>query len=179
MTRENPIPDEDLLRRAALGDEEAFEVLFSRHKDFVFRVALRFGLGRDDALDIVQETFVRLHGSAGRLNRAGKLDTWLFKVTSNLCVDHYRQNRGLRSLPEKPELPNPESEAIFADCRRRAAEHLARLSNTQRDAFVLRFFEEKSVDEVAKLLGKSPGSVRVHLFRALSKLRAAIFSKGR
>jgi RNA polymerase sigma-70 factor (ECF subfamily) len=170
--------DATLLERSASGNSDAFEILYHRHTAFVFRVALGCGISREDALDAVQETFLRLYRNSAKLRLRGKLDTWLYKVVVNLCIDRLRKRRREASLEPGSEISaSPEPALIASDCMERAQRCMDVLSRTERHAFRLHFFLGRPVGEIAVILGKSPGSIRVHLFRALGKMRTALLER--
>ncbi|HXG11819.1 MAG TPA: RNA polymerase sigma factor [Gemmataceae bacterium] len=180
-----PTPsDEQLLRRFAAGDQEAFEELFRRYRLPAYRVAYRL-LGHEaDALDAVQEGFVKalthLKGFQGR----STFKTWLLRVVSNAALDLGRQ-RGRRPAinldaaeANDGEVPSflvgsdPAQRLERADLRRLLNQALATLSEAQRRTFVLHAEAGLSYREVADIMGISIGTVMSRLYYARQKLRA-------
>lgn len=178
--------DEQLLPRAAHGDRAALEELFRRHRTLAFRVAHRLLGNEADALDAVQEAFVKalmhLPGFQGR----STFKTWLLRVVSNAALDLGRrrgrrealsldglaagQREGVEPLVE----PDPGHELNRADLRRALDEALAQLAPAQRQTFVLHAEAELSYREVAETLGISIGTVMSRLYYARQKLRALL-----
>ncbi len=180
------IPDELLVSRAAAGDRDALNELFRRYRLVAYRVAHRLLGNEADALDAVQEAFVKalthLSGFQGR----SSFKTWLLRVVSNASLDLGRQ-RGRREAlsfdalgPKHREDLEPlvadlaDRELERADLRRLLQEALAQLPPAQRQTFVLHAEAELSYREVAEVLGISIGTVMSRLYYARQKLRALL-----
>jgi RNA polymerase sigma-70 factor (ECF subfamily) len=180
-----PAPsDEHLLARLASGEREALEELFRRYRALAYRVAYRL-LGHEaDALDAVQEGFIKalthLHTFQGR----STFKTWLLRVVSNAALDvgRLRGRRELLSL-DGPEMRSGESGHPLIDddpslgleredLRRLLNQALATLPEAQRRTFVLHVEAELSYREVAEVLGISIGTVMSRLYYARQRLRA-------
>src|SRR6516165_3785887 len=177
------LSDEHLLNRFLAGERCALDVLFGRYRLAAYRVAYRLLGNEADALDAVQEGFVKalthLHGFRGR----SSFKTWLLRVVTNASLDLGRQrgrHEGLSmdGLPtaEREELEpatreNPARALERADLRWQLNDALARLPEAQRRTFVLHAEAELSYREVADILGISIGTVMSRLYYARQKLR--------
>src|SRR5262245_49516233 len=178
--------DEQLLEQAAQGCSRALEELFRRYRSVAYRVAYRL-LGHEaDALDAVQEAFVKalthLPGFQGR----SSFKTWLLRVVSNASLDLGRQRSRREAL--SMDLLRPSQREEFeplvldeagrglerADVRRTLQEALIQLPPAQRQTFVLHAEAELSYREVADVLGISIGTVMSRLYYARQKLRALL-----
>jgi len=175
--------DEQLLSRFAAGDSLALDELFRRYRQAAHRVAFRLLGNEADALDAVQEGFVKalthLHGFQGR----SSFKTWLLRVVSNASLDLGRQ-RGRREALRLDVLDanDPATALVTADDAGRGLERadlrtilnqaLEILSEAQRQTFVLYADAELSYREVADALGISIGTVMSRLYYARQKLRA-------
>jgi len=188
-----PVPDDDLLARSAAGDRRALDELFCRYRQPAYRVAFRLLGNEPDALDAVQEGFVKalthLQGFQGR----SSFKTWLLRVVSNAALDLGRQ-RGRRETlsldaPQSTSGADNLDERLLttedvtlglerADLRAQLDQALATLSETQRQTFVLYADAELSYREVAEVMGTSIGTVMSRLYYARQKLRAYL-SAGR
>jgi RNA polymerase sigma-70 factor (ECF subfamily) len=180
-----PAPcDEELLARFAAGERSVLEELFRRYRLLAYRVAYRLLGNEADALDAVQEGFVKalthLDGFQGR----SAFKTWLLRVVSNTALDLGRQ-RGRREAlsldvplavngePVQPVVgENPALGLERADLRRLLDEALATLPAAQRQTFVLHAEAQLSYREVAEVMGISIGTVMSRLYYARLKLRA-------
>lgn len=168
--------DEALIARAGRGDRLAAQQLVARHTDRVFAASRRMLGDRTAAEDATQETFLRLWRNAPRWRAGGaRLETWLYKVAMNLCIDTIRKRR--REAPEgvapKSVDPAPRADQILAarDRRRAVEEAIAALPARQRMAITLCHFEELSNIEAAEMLGVSVEAVESLLARGRRTLR--------
>jgi RNA polymerase sigma-70 factor (ECF subfamily) len=176
--------DEQLLECFAAGEPEALEELFRRYRLPAYRVAYRL-LGHEaDALDAVQEAFVKALTHLDSFQRRSSFKTWLLRVVSNAALDLGRQ-RGRRvalnlSAAESGEgedpsfvvMGDPSERLERADLRRLLNQALATLSEPQRRTFVLHAEAGLSYREVAEVMGISIGTVMSRLYYARQKLRA-------
>jgi RNA polymerase sigma-70 factor (ECF subfamily) len=173
------------------GDREAFRLLFETHKDKVYSIALYF-FGGDPALaaDITQQVFLKLFTRIGQFRHQSEFTTWLYRLTTNTCIDEQRRRRRFSPFPETLSAPSsahalPAAEARFmrlemADCVREA---IASLKPKLRIAILLKYFEELSYAEIADVLNCSTGTVASRLNRGhsilaqrLGHLRAGVSS---
>jgi RNA polymerase sigma-70 factor (ECF subfamily) len=177
------LSDDQLLERFARGDRSALEKLFVRYRGLAYRVAHRLLNNEADALDAVQEAFVkvltRLHGFEGR----SSFKTWLLRVVSTAALDGGRQRRRreTRSLEavdsyqrdhsEPAAMDDPALGLYREDLRAALNQALSQLSKAQRQTFVLHAEAELSYREVADVLGISMGTVMSRLYYARQKLR--------
>jgi RNA polymerase sigma-70 factor, ECF subfamily len=174
--------DLELLARHAAGDREALEELFQRYRGVAYRVAYRL-LGQEaDALDAVQDGFVKALTHLAAFEGRSSFKTWLLRVVSNAALDLGRQRarREIRSLdglaagdPDSPlTFDDPTQGLERADQRKFIREALLSLSEAQRQTFILHADGGLSYREVAEALRISIGTVMSRLFYARQKLRA-------
>jgi RNA polymerase sigma-70 factor, ECF subfamily len=175
--------DEQLLSCYSAGHREALDELFRRYRQPAFRVAYRLLSNEADALDAVQEAFVKalthLHGFQGR----SSFKTWLLRVVSNAAFDLGRQRArretvGLDGLQVGDKMPshllttdNVARGLERADLRNQLERALASLSPVQRQTFVLYADGDLSYREIAEVMETSIGTVMSRLFYARQKLR--------
>jgi RNA polymerase sigma-70 factor, ECF subfamily len=178
--------DDQLLARWSQGDRGALDELFQRYRLVAYRVAYRLLGNEADALDAVQDAFVKalvhLHGFQGK----SSFKTWLLRVVSNASLDLGRQRRrretvsmdGMapqdRELIEPQSRDNPTAGPENDEARRQVQAALERLPESQRRTFILHAEAELSYREVAEVLGISIGTVMSRLFYARQKLRALL-----
>jgi RNA polymerase sigma-70 factor, ECF subfamily len=173
------------------GDREAFRLLFETHKDKVYSIALYF-FGGDAALaaDITQQVFLKLFTRIGQFRHQSEFTTWLYRLTTNTCIDEQRRRRRFSQFPETlPEpamartLPAAEARFMRLEIADSVREAIASLKPKLRIAILLKYFEELSYEEIAVVLNCSKGTVasrlsRGHsiLARRLGHLRANVLS---
>jgi RNA polymerase sigma-70 factor (ECF subfamily) len=176
--------DERLLGRYTAGDRAALDELFRRYRQPAYRVAYRLLGNEPDALDAVQEGFVKALTHLPSFQGRSSFKTWLLRVVSNAALDLGRQ-RGRREAQslESAAAEGAESPRLLtadecgrglerADMRRALDRALAKLPEAQRQTFVLHADAGLSYREVAEVLGISLGTVMSRLYYARQKLRA-------
>ena len=173
--------DRELMGRLAAGDREALAPLMERHHRRLYRIALSYLRQPDDALDVVQETFVKAFVHAARWDGAAEVAPWLTRIAVNQSIDTYRRHRRRRSseepLDDAPALdltvgdPSPERRVMGREIAERVGSALRTLPERQRAVFVLRHYEELSLDEIAQTLQMSLGTVKSALHRAVARMR--------
>jgi RNA polymerase sigma-70 factor (ECF subfamily) len=173
-------PDDQLAARCRTGDIGAFAQLYAQYERLVFRYAYHVLGNRDDADDMLQETFVRAYQAIGGFRGQAGLHTWLLKICANLIRNHRRQELRRReiSLEGQPEyaLRADLGEGPQAVMERAQDTELLRLAlqslpPNQRELIALREYEGLSYQEISQVLGGSPITIRVKLFRARNRLK--------
>jgi RNA polymerase sigma-70 factor (ECF subfamily) len=174
--------DRELMGRLAAGDRDALQPLMERHSRRVYRIALAYLRSPDDAMDVVQETFVKAFRSAARWDPASEVAPWLTRIAVNQSIDTYRRGRRrmqmLAPLPETDRSPeieaadaSPERRAIGREAAEKLDRALVALPETQRAVFVMRHYDEMSLEEIAAALDLRLGTVKSSLHRAVHRLR--------
>ncbi len=162
------------------GDVAAFETLYRRHNDSLYRYLLRLCLHRDTAEDLYQEVWSKIIKSRARYRPTAKFTTFLYRVAHNCFIDHVRRNKrhAVDDRSDPDEIPHagatPESEAEREMARRRLEQALATLPEEQRDVFLL--YEEAglSLDNIAHVTGVNRETAKSRLRYATNKLRVAM-----
>jgi len=156
--------------------DEAIADLFNEHARSLVRLARLFVDDRSAAEDLVQEAFLRLHGSFHRIEDRSRAVAYLRSIVLNLARDHNR--RGLVSLRHRlPEQRGPasvEDRIVMREDQREVFDALQLLSNRQRDCLTLRYFLDLSPPDIAATLGLSVNSVKTHLGRGLAALEGCL-----
>jgi RNA polymerase sigma-70 factor (ECF subfamily) len=167
------------------GDREAFRELFEQYRDRVYTIALRFSGSETAAMDIAQDAFVKLFDSIRGFRGDASLQTWIFRMVVNCCFDYRRRSRRFVPLPDGVLHTLRAAADSLADLVRseqsatvRSA--VDRLAPQLRMAVTLRYTEDLSYEEIAAVLGCSPGTVASRLNRAHKALerKLARFAPG-
>jgi RNA polymerase sigma-70 factor (ECF subfamily) len=179
------VSDESLLQRAGAGEREALEELFGRYRSVAYRVAHRLLGNEADALDAVQEAFVKALIHLPSFQGRSSFKTWMLRVVSNAALDMGRQ-RGRREVfrmdgglnyredCEPAVHVDPARELERHDLRQKLNAALGELPAAQRQTFVLHAEAELSYREVAETLGISIGTVMSRLYYARQRLRVLL-----
>jgi RNA polymerase sigma-70 factor (ECF subfamily) len=179
--------DDQLLTRFSQGERAALEELFQRYRSAAFRVACRLLGNEADALDAVQDGFVKVLTHLNGFERRSSFKTWLLRIVSNAALDLGRARGRRQSLSlDTPEATDSERSTVAdetssglerADLRRQLDDALAALPEAQRCTFVLHADAGLSYREVADTLGISMGTVMSRLYYARQKLRTLLSAK--
>jgi len=158
------------------GVDEAIADLFDEHARSLVRLARFFVDDRNAAEDLVQEAFLRLHGSFHRIENHDRAVAYLRSIVLNLARDHNR--RGLLSLrhrlPERQGPASVEDRIVMREDQREVFDALQSLPNRQRDCLALRYYLDLGPPEIAATLDLSVNSVKTHLRRGLETLEARL-----
>ena len=189
--RRPPAPGEDspddnsLVRNARRGDAQAFRALVERYQRRVYQLALGMVKDADEAMDITQETFVRVHRYLPSFKGESSFFTWTYRIATNLCLDAARR-RGRSERVEMDEsdaeieahmdppsaaLAGPQRAALNAELKAKIDDALASLSENHRAILLLREVEGLSYEELAQALGIRKGTVMSRLFHARLKMQ--------
>jgi RNA polymerase sigma-70 factor (ECF subfamily) len=177
---DNVPEDSALMLRYRDGDVAAFEVLYRRHKDAVFRYLLRLCQHRDTAEDVFQDVWGKIVKARDNYRPTAKFSTFLYRVAHNCFIDHIRRNKRHTqtaavepdSQPDPADLPEVETERSLA--RRRLEVALQELPEEQRDVFLLSEEAGLSLDQIASVTDSNRETAKSRLRYAVNKLRAAI-----
>ncbi len=165
-----------LIKLAATGDVKAFESLVNRTSRFAYGLAYKTLLNAESANDVVQESFIRVWKHLAEYKQEIKFTTWLYKIVMNLCYDKIKSDKRNNALFEyysgKEENPSfiglqkMEDEISNKDAVNIIKNISRGLSTKQRMVFILRDFENLTVEEVAGVMNISVGAVKSNLFYA-------------
>lgn len=187
-----PMPEGELVSRAARGDEMAFEAIMRRHNQLMFRTARSILKNDMEAEDAVQEAYLRAWRALGNFRSEAKLSTWLVRIVINEALGRARRTTAQvipldvamysmdpeiqSSLTEAPDQ-GPENLAMRAQMRELLEARIDLLPESFRTVFMLRAVEEMSVEEVSQMLRIPEATVRTRFFRARSLLRESLASQ--
>jgi RNA polymerase sigma-70 factor (ECF subfamily) len=171
--------DQELVSEIRAGSGRAFERLMRRYRRLVYRVAYGFTRDEDGAMEVTQDTFLKVHARLGGWRGEGELRNWIARIAANQAMNWSRRER-LHPTCELDESvflrPDTSQEEELHERENRGALHrsLSSLSPRQRLAVVLRYFQGMSTREIAAALACSEGTARNILFRSLRKLRSVM-----
>jgi RNA polymerase sigma-70 factor, ECF subfamily len=183
-----PVDDRELVDAAKRGDRDAFRTLFERYHRRAY--ALAFGVLRhqDDALDVVQDAFIKAHKYLDKFEGNSSFYTWLYRIVMNLAIDHLRKHRRVHSVELDEQrleegiagddslLPrilgsNPGRALLDKEIRGRIDQALGELSENHRSVLVMRELEGMSYEEMAQAMGCSKGTIMSRLFHARKNMQ--------
>ncbi len=181
--------EQELVRKAQAGNEDAFASLVAEHQRFVYNLALRTLNDAREAEDVAQEAFVRAWLALPNFRRQAQFRTWLYRIVANLCFTRLpRLRRELATLDEAQvhEMPaeslaNPATSVEAKEKRAFLHCQIERLPESYRLLVTLRYQQELAYEEIADILGVPVSTVKTGLFRARERLREALraYEEGR
>jgi len=181
----DPAAEQMLVVAAKNGDEQAFETLFKRHRQKILRVVMRYAHVREDAEDLVQQSFQKAFVYLHKFEGKSSFSTWLTRIAINESLMLLRHGRALRevvddhseaegnaaSLEMPDSSPDPEASYLRRERAQILSETLGNLRPGIRKAIELRELAELSTEETARRMGVSVAAVKARLFHARKKLR--------
>ncbi|MBP2675481.1 MAG: polymerase, sigma-24 subunit, subfamily [Deltaproteobacteria bacterium] len=181
-------PDDELIRRTLGGDEDAFRELVERYKSRAFGVVVGIVGSRDDALDVVQESFVKAYYKLKDFRFGSNFYTWFYRLLVNQAIDRWRKTSRSGEVPldegwlsEEVTPPDsfahpstPEKLLENRELGEALQKAIAALPEHHRAVILLREVEGMAYEDIAKTLGCSQGTVMSRLHYAREKLKAAL-----
>jgi RNA polymerase sigma-70 factor (ECF subfamily) len=173
--------EQQLVERCRAGDLAAFEAIYKAHSGRLYSVACRMLGNPADAEDLLQEIFIAAHRKLGSFRGESALGTWLYRLATNLCLDHLRSraaktNQLTGTLDDEPGLADAGSRRLADRTvdRLDLERALAQLPDGARTAFVLHDIEGLEHREVAEALGVAEGTSKSQVHKARLRLRAIL-----
>ena len=156
--------EKELILKAKSGDADAFEVLLRQNEKAVYNFCLRMCGSREDAFDLSQEAFIKAYRGLKSFKGESSFSTWLYRLTSNVCIDFLRKRKNEKTVPlfmendegEENEraipdpAPTPHERAENSELRRDIRNTLLSLSAEHRQAIVLREINGLTYEEIAR-----------------------------
>ena len=179
------IEDRVLIARFQSGDDDAFDQLMAIHTDKVFALAWGVLQNRDDAMDAVQEVFIKMHSALPNFPSSNNINAWLYRVCLNHCIDRKRRCKNVRvemtdddwDRLQGSEKEQPEFRAYQSETGRMIRDAVDLLPKRQKLVFILRHYNLLSINEIGDAIGCTPGAVKAHLSRATGHLRDRLRGK--
>jgi RNA polymerase sigma-70 factor (ECF subfamily) len=170
------VTEAEVIRRARDGDEDAFRMLMDRHRARAFGIALRITRSPADAEDVVQQAFVRAWHALGQFRADSAFGTWLHRIVARRALDRASQLKLHREREDQVDVAALRLVGSAIEGRdviliRRLEQLMRRLTPAQRAVVTLFYWEETSVEEIARTLRMPENTVKTHLSRARAALR--------
>lgn len=182
-----PATDEEVVARVLAGHQDSFEILVRRHHRAIYSYIYRMTGQADLAADLAQEVFLKVYTALSSFNPTYRFTTWLYRIASNRVIDHVRRRRMILVPLDSPageshgaprEVAaggrNPQENLLDRESARGVAQAIGDLPAEYRELIILRHFQHRSYEEIAKIKRSPLGTVKNRLFRAREALRRRI-----
>jgi RNA polymerase sigma-70 factor, ECF subfamily len=173
--------ENELILKAASGDEYSFTRLVQKYDKQVLSLALKYSSDPDDAKDIYQDVFIRVFKSLKGFRFQSEFSTWLYRITTNVCLTYKSKAKKeiyvrIGNEPEENEEIDyknisPEDSVSQNEFAEHLSAALNKLTPRQKMIFLLKHYEGFKIKEIAEILSISEGSVKKYLFEAVHKLK--------
>ena len=174
------VEDADLIRQAARGSVEGYNLLVSRWEKRVYHYLLRLTGNREDALDLTQDVFLKAYQNLRKLDDPGRFAPWLYRIAHNEAYSMFRKRRPEADVDEiEPESTetgiNVGGSSVFPmELSLAVATALERLSPDQREAVVLKIYQGFKFEEMAEILACPVSTIKSRLYTALELLKTEL-----
>jgi len=173
--------EQSLIERCKRGEFQAYRELMERYQSRIYSVCYGIVRNREDALDVVQEVFIKIYDAIKKFKGESGLYVWIYRIAVNKSLDFYRKKKRKYMIFEKAstdarihntqiEKNTPQDKALALELKEKVAEAIEQLPEKQKGIIILREIEGLSYQEIAKIMHCSVGTVMSRLFYARKKL---------
>lgn len=185
------VNDEEIVKRVKSGDIDAFEELIAKYEKRVFSLIYNMLKNDNDIEDIAQEVFVKVYRNIDKFHGNSSLYTWIYRITTNLCLDYIKKQKSVIYIDEKLQLDDGEVELQLPseeklqdelyeekELKQKLEKAIAKLQDKQRIMIVLRDIKGLSYEEISEILEMKLGTVKSQINRARLKLKEILEKDG-
>lgn len=175
------ISDLQLVNEFQNGNIGAFNELVRRYQQKVYWIARRMIGNHDDADDIVQEVFVKVHKNLNRFRSESSFYTWLYRIATNMSINAIRKKKVVEWLRFDDALPamsvvsdesnDPHKKMELHENRAMLSKAIAELPNKQKQVFIFRYYDELPYEEISKIMKTSVGGLKANYFHAVKNIQ--------
>jgi len=173
------LTDQELVQLTLRGELSAFEKLVLRYQQAVFNIVYRILRNKEEAEDIVQESFIKCYQSLDKYDQGRPFTPWLYRIASNLALTRVRQLKRQRLIPwdtastqlADKKTVNPAASLEAVETKQEVSSYLAKLKPLDQLVITLRYYQDLNYDEIAYILDTTRNNVEVRLCRARQRLR--------
>lgn len=172
--------ENELVRLVKEGNKQAFTEIISLYQKRIFKVAYGFFQDRDDAMEIVQETFLRIYEKIDKFDNHSSFKNWVYRIAYNLCIDFYRKFKSKKKNwsdfnefddVRSDDIVDPEVHLDRQNFRENLQESLETISKRQKMIFVMKHYNSLKFREISEILNISVGTVKSLHHRAAKALK--------
>jgi RNA polymerase sigma-70 factor (ECF subfamily) len=176
------INDQHYINQIIEGNSNAFAVLVDRYKDLVFTLSYKMVKNREEAEEISQDTFIKIFKSLNKFKGESKFSTWVYKITYNTCLDRLKKNKKENSIVYIEDFSEHQVKAIETvfdtidekERNQRIQDCLLLLPSEDAFLLTLYYFDDQSIEEIAKVVDSNANNIKVKLFRSRKKMASIL-----
>jgi RNA polymerase sigma factor (sigma-70 family) len=176
------INDQHYINQIIEGNSNAFAVLVDRYKDLVFTLSYKMVKNREEAEEISQDTFIKIFKSLNKFKGESKFSTWVYKITYNTCLDRLKKNKKENSVVYIEDFSEHQVKAIETvfdtidekERNQRIQDCLLLLPSEDAFLLTLYYFDDQSIEEIAKVVDSNANNIKVKLFRSRKKMASIL-----
>ncbi|WP_409206391.1 RNA polymerase sigma factor [Flavobacterium sp.] len=176
------INDQYYINQIIEGNSNAFAVLVDRYKDLVFTLSYKMVKNREEAEEISQDTFIKIFKSLNKFKGESKFSTWVYKITYNTCLDRLKKNKKENSVVYIEDFSEHQVKAIETvfdtidekERNQRIQDCLLLLPSEDAFLLTLYYFDDQSIEEIAKVVDSNANNIKVKLFRSRKKMASIL-----
>lgn len=187
------VPDKKIINLCKKNNREGFELLFKKYERYIYSICYSYTYSQQDALDLVQEIFLRIYRGFAKVNDKKPLFPWIKRIAVNTCINYKRDNRNRASELSihatiddgKATLEDmvydnglTENEVMFMDTKKVLEESIRELPNEVKMAVLLRHIKGLSYNEISELMECPVGTVKTYIYRGRKLLKDSLVKKG-
>lgn len=170
--------DQYYIDQVLKGESAAYRYLVDKHKDLVFTIVRRIIVREEDAEEVAQDVFIKAYEKLADFHGTAKFSTWLYRIAYNSAVSYTRKKKITFLSAEEQMIENHPDEEVpsgvmglnVSEQKELIRNALAMLPKTDSLILMLFYFHEKGLDEIAEIIGMTPGNIKVKLFRIRKRL---------
>jgi RNA polymerase sigma-70 factor (ECF subfamily) len=166
-----PVDDRKIIERVLKGDTEAFNLLIRQWERPIYNFILRMIGDRDEAMDLCQDSFMKAYRELSTLKDRDRFSSWLYRIAHNTCYSKLRKDQGKTFVELQPET---QSSRTPIESRLAVEKALLQLPEDQREAVVLKVYQNLKFDEIAAIQGAPISTVKSRLYMGFEKLRSIL-----
>lgn len=172
------VMEEELVRKAQNGDEDAFTEIIYMHKSLLYHVAFKYFHNEHDALEAIQETTYRAYGSIRRLQDRKAVKPWLLRILTNYCLNELRKKKRVIQGDWAFEQKEPLLEEVNLDDSIMLKEKVMHLKKNLQNVILLKYYHGFTTKEIAEILEKPESTIKTWVYKALKQLRLQMEKEG-
>lgn len=176
------INDKHYINQIIEGNTSAFSVLVNQYKDLVFTLSYKMLKNKEEAEEVSQDTFVKVYNSLNKFKGDSKFSTWIYKITYNTCLDRLKKCKKESNVVYIEDFSEHQVKAIEGvldaidekDRNQKIQECLQLLPSEDAFLLTLYYFDDQSLEEIAKVIDCNANNVKIKLFRSRKKMASIL-----